>query len=185
MNDRFTVAFTPRAAREVAEAKRWWRANRSKAPDALDEELRTTLDLIAATPGIGAVARNVMLPGVRRIFLNRVKTPLLFPCSSPSCRRRHNSKSLRRGRAASPGRRDSFLSRRIGCVTRRFHLNEDGELQIDPPAVPQRQLRITIAESSAHEKCPCSRKSCVAPRLSLTALVGKQILRILVEAPKS
>ena len=72
MNEPFSVAFTPRASREVAAAKRWWRANRTKAPDALEEELRTALDLIATTPGIGAVARNVTLPGVRRIFLNRV-----------------------------------------------------------------------------------------------------------------
>ncbi|HEY0155920.1 MAG TPA: type II toxin-antitoxin system RelE/ParE family toxin [Thermoanaerobaculia bacterium] len=72
MSERFGVAFTPKASREVAEAKRWWRANRVKAPDALEEELRTALDLIATTPGIGAVARNVRLPGVRRIFLNRV-----------------------------------------------------------------------------------------------------------------
>jgi plasmid stabilization system protein ParE len=72
LNERFTVAFTPRASREVAEAKRWWRANRTKAPDALEEEIETTLDLIATTPGIGAVARNVTLPGVRRIFLSRV-----------------------------------------------------------------------------------------------------------------
>ena len=68
MSERFTVAFTPRASREVAEAKRWWRANRTKAPDALEEELRTALDLIATTTAIGAVARNVVLPGVRRIF---------------------------------------------------------------------------------------------------------------------
>ncbi|HEX6099961.1 MAG TPA: type II toxin-antitoxin system RelE/ParE family toxin [Thermoanaerobaculia bacterium] len=78
MSDRFAVAFTPRASREVAEAKRWWRANRTKAPDALEEELRTTLDLIASTPGIGAVARNVALPGVRRIFLNRVNYFLYY-----------------------------------------------------------------------------------------------------------
>jgi plasmid stabilization system protein ParE len=72
LNERFTVAFTPRASREVTEAKRWWRANRTKAPNALEEEIRTALDVIATTPGIGAVARNVALPGVRRIFLNRV-----------------------------------------------------------------------------------------------------------------
>lgn len=72
MRDRLPVAFTPRASREVEEAKRWWRANRTKAPDALEEELRTALDLIATTPTIGAVANNVSLPGVRRIFLNRV-----------------------------------------------------------------------------------------------------------------
>ncbi len=62
----------------VAEAKRWWRANRTKAPDALEEELRTALDLIATTPGIGAVARNVALPGVRRIVLNRVNYYLYY-----------------------------------------------------------------------------------------------------------
>jgi plasmid stabilization system protein ParE len=72
LNERFTVAFTPRASREVAEAKRWWRANRTKAPDALEDEIRTALDLLSTAPGIGAVARNVTLPGVRRIFLNRV-----------------------------------------------------------------------------------------------------------------
>ena len=71
MSERYRVAFTPRASREVAEAKRW-RANRTKAPDALEEELNTALDLIANTPSIGAVARNVSLAGVRRILLNRV-----------------------------------------------------------------------------------------------------------------
>jgi len=78
LNERFTVAFTTRASRQVAEAKRWWRANRTKAPDALEEELRTALDLIATTPGIGAVARNVALPGVRRICLNRVNYFLYY-----------------------------------------------------------------------------------------------------------
>jgi plasmid stabilization system protein ParE len=78
VSDRFSVAFTPRASREVAEAKRWWRLNRTKAPDALEEELRTTLEVLATTPGIGAVARNVALPGVRRIFLNRVNYFLYY-----------------------------------------------------------------------------------------------------------
>jgi hypothetical protein len=41
-----------------------------KAPDALEEEIRTGLDLISTTPGIGEVARNVALPGVRRISLS-------------------------------------------------------------------------------------------------------------------
>jgi plasmid stabilization system protein ParE len=62
----------------VGEAKRWWRANRTKAPNALEEELRTTLELISSTPLIGAVARNIALPGVRRIFLNRVNYFLYY-----------------------------------------------------------------------------------------------------------
>ncbi|HEY0143780.1 MAG TPA: type II toxin-antitoxin system RelE/ParE family toxin [Thermoanaerobaculia bacterium] len=78
MSERFSVAFTPRASREVVEAKRWWRANRTKAPDALEEELVTTLDLIARSPTIGSIASNVALPGVRRIFLNRVNYFLYY-----------------------------------------------------------------------------------------------------------
>lgn len=73
MNEPLIVRFTPRGSREVAEAKRWWRANRTKAPNALEEEIRTALELISTTPDIGEKARNVTLPGVRRIFLNRVK----------------------------------------------------------------------------------------------------------------
>jgi len=78
LNERFRVAFTPRAAREVAEAKRWWRMDRTKAPDALEEELRSTLDLIASTPAIGAVARYVTMPSVRRVFMNRVNYFLYY-----------------------------------------------------------------------------------------------------------
>jgi plasmid stabilization system protein ParE len=72
------VSFTPRAMREVAEAKHWWRANRAKAPDALEEELRTALGVIASTPHIGAIARDVGLAGVRRLFLNRVNYFLYY-----------------------------------------------------------------------------------------------------------
>ncbi len=78
MSSLLTVRFTPRASRDVAQAERWWRANRTKAPNALEEELRATLDLIATTPGIGAVAHSVALPGVRRIYLTRVNYFLYY-----------------------------------------------------------------------------------------------------------
>jgi len=78
LSERFRVAFTPRASREVAEARRWWHLNRTKAPDALDEELTTAVDLVASTPSIGAVTRNVALPGVRRILLSRVHYYLYY-----------------------------------------------------------------------------------------------------------
>ena len=84
MTERFAIAFTPRASREVAEAKRWWRANRTKAPQALEEELRSALELIRSTPAIGAVARNVALPGVRRLFLNRVNYFIYYRINSES-----------------------------------------------------------------------------------------------------
>jgi plasmid stabilization system protein ParE len=78
VSEPFAVSFTPRALRHVREAKQWWRANRSKAPDALEEELRTALEMIANTPSIGTVARNVALPDVRRVLLNRVNYFLYY-----------------------------------------------------------------------------------------------------------
>lgn len=72
MNQPLPVAFTQRASRQVVEADRWWQENRSKAPDALVEELQQVLDLVTSQPGVGAVARNVNLAGVRRVLLRRV-----------------------------------------------------------------------------------------------------------------
>jgi hypothetical protein len=61
------------AAREIADALVWWRANRIAAPEALKEDLRHGLELIRTQPGVGALARNVRLSGVRRINLSRVR----------------------------------------------------------------------------------------------------------------
>jgi len=78
VSQRFKISFTPRASKHVADAKRWWRANRDKAPNALEEELHTALEMIATNPNIGFIARNVELPGVRRVLLNRVNYYLYY-----------------------------------------------------------------------------------------------------------
>jgi plasmid stabilization system protein ParE len=72
------VAFTRRAARHVDEAGRWWRENRTKAPEALHEELNRALQLVTSQPNVGAVAQNVSLVGVRRILLRRVNYHLYY-----------------------------------------------------------------------------------------------------------
>ena len=72
MIDPLPVKVTRRAEREIEKADRWWRRNREAAPDALREELRNALRLIAAQPSIGARAESTKLPGVRRIHLSRV-----------------------------------------------------------------------------------------------------------------
>lgn len=72
MSQGLPVQFTPTASRHVEAAARWWRDNRRKAPDALADDLAAALELIAAQPGVGAVARNTHLPGVRRVYLNRI-----------------------------------------------------------------------------------------------------------------
>jgi len=57
---------------QIEEADVWWRANRLKAPNAIREELERVSRLIASHPMVGARATNVLLPGVRRIHIERV-----------------------------------------------------------------------------------------------------------------
>lgn len=78
MTTRLAVVFTRRAARHVDEAGRWWRDNRTKAPEALHEELARALQLIAVQPDVGATARNVRLEGVRRILLRRINYHMYY-----------------------------------------------------------------------------------------------------------
>jgi plasmid stabilization system protein ParE len=60
------------AEAQIDELDAWWRQNRLKAPNAVREELERVSALIAFHPGIGARARNLKLPGVRRIFIERI-----------------------------------------------------------------------------------------------------------------
>jgi ParE toxin of type II toxin-antitoxin system, parDE len=78
VSSRLSIVFTRRAATHVEEAGRWWRNNRTKAPDALREELDNALQLIASQPEVGATARNIKLAGVRRILLRRVNCHLYY-----------------------------------------------------------------------------------------------------------
>ena len=66
------VVFTRRAEHQLEEAVAWWRTNRPGAPNVLVQELSRALDLIAFQPGIGALASNSRLVGVRRILLEPV-----------------------------------------------------------------------------------------------------------------
>jgi len=50
------------AARQIAEASEWWQANRPAIPEALEDELRRGLAVIAQQPGMGAGARNAKPP---------------------------------------------------------------------------------------------------------------------------
>ena len=72
MSRALPVSFTRRASKQAEEAGRWWLENRSKAPEALSEELEQAVRLIASQPEVGATARNARLAGVRRILLSRV-----------------------------------------------------------------------------------------------------------------
>jgi len=52
MNPPLPVRVVCSAARAIAEAADWWRANRPKVPDAFATDLENALRLIASHPGV-------------------------------------------------------------------------------------------------------------------------------------
>ena len=66
------VVFTATAQRHVEQARIWWAANRPAAPDAILDELRAGLDLVASQPACGVPVVNARVQGVRRILLRRI-----------------------------------------------------------------------------------------------------------------
>jgi plasmid stabilization system protein ParE len=66
------------AAGHIRAAETWWRINRPKAPNAIREDLEGASSLIAAQPEVGARAQNVVLPGVRRLHLARIRYDLYY-----------------------------------------------------------------------------------------------------------
>jgi plasmid stabilization system protein ParE len=57
-------------------AETWWGLNRPKAPGAVRAELERAV--IALRPEIGTRARNIALPGVRRLHLGRIRYDLYY-----------------------------------------------------------------------------------------------------------
>ena len=66
------------ADQQIRKEDAWWRQNRLKAPNAIREELERISSLIAFQPGIGTRARNVRLPDVRRIHIERIHIDVYY-----------------------------------------------------------------------------------------------------------
>jgi plasmid stabilization system protein ParE len=66
------------AKTQIRTAEQWWRLNRPKAPNAIREELERASSLISVQPEVGARARNISLPGVRRLHLARVRYDVYY-----------------------------------------------------------------------------------------------------------
>lgn len=73
MSEPLPLEVTRLATRQIETAEEWWRENRTAAPNLIREELSRAFALITAQPRIGSRATHVRLPGVRRIFLPRVR----------------------------------------------------------------------------------------------------------------
>jgi plasmid stabilization system protein ParE len=67
------IDVTDLAKAQIRAAEDWWRLNRSKAPNAIREELERAASILSVQPDIGARARNVSLPAVRRLHLSRIR----------------------------------------------------------------------------------------------------------------
>lgn len=59
-------------------AEKWWAENRTKAPDALKDEIEKGLLLIQELPSAGERVPHSRLAGVRRILLSRVRYHLYY-----------------------------------------------------------------------------------------------------------
>ena len=73
MTGPLSLTIVRRARDEIREAIAWWEANRPKAPHALREDLRRALRLLREEPDIGTAVADSDLPGVRRLYLDRVR----------------------------------------------------------------------------------------------------------------
>ena len=67
----------PSAFGQLDEARRWWLANRDKAPQAFDEDIDEVIELLGDRPMLVGrpVARD---PRVRRAHLRRIRYYLYF-----------------------------------------------------------------------------------------------------------
>ncbi len=78
MSEPLHVEVSAFASGQVRETEAWWRANRTKAPNAIREELERASGLIAAQPHVGTRARNPTLTGVRRLHLARIRYDIYY-----------------------------------------------------------------------------------------------------------
>lgn len=78
MSEPLPIQITALAAQHIRTAEQWWRENRQAAPNAVRLELQRAFVLIATQPRIGSHATNVILAGVHRIFLPKIKYHLYY-----------------------------------------------------------------------------------------------------------
>jgi plasmid stabilization system protein ParE len=78
LSRRLPIKLLRRAKRQIAAASAWWKVNRTKAPEAFDEEIEKAFDLLAFQPNAGIRIVGGRFAEVRRIHLNRVHYYLYY-----------------------------------------------------------------------------------------------------------
>lgn len=82
-NDLWPLLISARARREIAEAQEWWKAHRDKAPQALEDELRDTFELLLQTPQIGILVPTRKQKFMRRTYLKRTRYYVYYRNTAP------------------------------------------------------------------------------------------------------
>jgi len=72
------IRFSGLAERQIDEADMRWRENRTKAPNAIRDEIERVSRLIMSHPNVGARATNVRLRGVRRVHIERIHYDIYY-----------------------------------------------------------------------------------------------------------
>lgn len=67
------IEITDLAAEHIRDADAWWRKHRLSVPNAVREDLDKAFQMIGVQPHIGSRADDVEMPGVRRVYLGRIK----------------------------------------------------------------------------------------------------------------
>lgn len=67
------VRIAARAAAQVRQAAEWWQAHRPAAPGAVAADFGGAIALLSEQPGIGALYAGSRTPGVRRLYLGRIR----------------------------------------------------------------------------------------------------------------
>ncbi len=71
------IRFTATARQHVRLFQRWWQEN-SLRPEILHHNLRDALNLLSNLPGVGSLYPTAPLPGVRRLYLERLRSHLYY-----------------------------------------------------------------------------------------------------------
>ncbi len=75
---RATVDVSPRAQQQIRSARKWWFANRDKAPFAFDEDLDEMIELLEISPMMGTLILSKRTPNLRRVLLERSNHHLYY-----------------------------------------------------------------------------------------------------------
>ena len=69
----YLVSATGHARRQLETARRWWLANRDKAPDLFVNELEAAQLLLADDPRLGTAFPTPRYPGARRLLMRKTR----------------------------------------------------------------------------------------------------------------